>query len=65
MSELEEVQPTTEDMLKMILVTQMRIYDVLLTDLRLKNQEITDKLVQAHEKFDNIGPLPFMEEQDV
>jgi len=60
--EIEETSPEPEDLLQMQLVVSMRIYDTLLTILRLQNAEIANKLIAVHEKFEYIGPLPFWEE---
>jgi hypothetical protein len=49
-------------LLQMLLIQQMRLYDVLLTTVRLQDKEAADKLLELHEQFKYIGPLPYTEE---
>lgn len=63
MSDLEPAgQPTIEDFLKVIITQNQRIYDVLLTILNATDQENATALLAKHANFENIGPMPFMEE---
>lgn len=63
MSDLEDPrEPSPEDILRVHLITLMRIYDVQLAILKHLDPKKADIVVQQHEKFDYIGPLPFMEE---
>jgi len=56
--------PSTEDLLQMQLVASMRIYDTLLAILHAQNPEAAKKLISEHEKFNYVGPLPFLEEDE-
>lgn len=49
-------------LLQMLLIQQMRLYDILLTVVRLQDKESADKLLELHEQFKYIGPLPYTEE---
>lgn len=63
MSELtDSAEPEVKDLLVLMLTTQMRIYDVLLGILDHFDSESAQMLVDDHAKFENIGPLPYIEE---
>ena len=49
-------------LLQMLLIQQMRLYDVMLTILRDVDKEVADKLLEMHESFKYVGPLPYKEE---
>jgi hypothetical protein len=49
-------------LLQMLLIQQMRIYDALLTHLSIEDREAADKLLEMHQEFKYIGPLPYTEE---
>jgi len=54
-------EPTTKDLL-MILITQlMRNYDLALLALDPEDQE---KIIELHKNFDYLCPLPFQLEKD-
>ncbi len=63
MSELQEPKPSLEDLLSVIIVQNQRIYDVLLVDLALKNEESFRNIVEKHKEMDNLGPAPFLMEE--
>lgn len=50
------------DLLQMSVIQQLRIYDILMVLLRNSNEEAANKLLDMHEKFEHIGPLPYDEE---
>ena len=54
-------EPTIEDYLKVIIVGQQRIYDTLLVMLAENNREAFENLVNQHEKYGHVGPLPYEE----
>lgn len=58
-----DLTPGVEDYLKMILVTQMRLYDVQLTLLLEQNKEVGLELISRHKEFKNISPLPYLEDE--
>ena len=64
MAELEEQRPTVESLLSVLIVQNQRIYDVLLVLLGKQDEEAYRNLVAAHEKLDNIGPVPFLMEEE-
>jgi hypothetical protein len=49
-------------LLQMLLIQQMRIYDVMLTILRDADSEAAELLLDLHKQFKYIGPLPYTEE---
>lgn len=49
-------------LLQMLLIQQMRLYDVMLTILRDVDKGVADKLLEMHEAFKYIGPLPYKDE---
>jgi len=49
-------------LLQMLLIQQMRIYDALLTMIRLQDEHSADTLLDLHEQFKYIGPIPYTEE---
>lgn len=61
---INELLSTQLDFLRMSLVQQMRIYDVLLVLLGEQDKEAADVLMATHAKFENIGPLPYEELDD-
>ncbi len=64
MAELEEPTPPVEQFLSVIIVQNQRIYDVLIAILSEQNEEVARKLLDVHEKMDNIGPAPFLMEEE-
>lgn len=61
MSELESNPPSLEELMQVLIVTNMRIYDTLLSLLAEQNFEAAKKVIEYHNKFDYLGPLPFLE----
>lgn len=60
MSEMEDPKvPTTDEYLMLLLMEQMRIYDVLMALLMNSDGEAAAKLFELHENHDTWGPLPF------
>lgn len=49
-------------LLQMLLIQQMRIYDVMLTILRDVDSEAAEVLLSRHKAFKYLGPLPYAEE---
>lgn len=49
-------------LLQMLLIQQMRLYDVMLTILRDVDSAAAEVLLDRHKKFEYIGPLPYTEE---
>jgi hypothetical protein len=49
-------------LLQMLLIQQMRLYDALLTSVRLQDEKTADTLLSLHQEFKYIGPLPYTEE---
>lgn len=49
-------------LLQMLLIQQMRVYDVMLTILRDVDSEAAEVLLDRHKQFKYIGPLPYTEE---
>jgi hypothetical protein len=60
MSELEEQTPSVEQLLSIVVVQNQRIYDTLIAILTEQNEEVARRLLDVHEKMDNIGPAPFL-----
>jgi hypothetical protein len=58
----EQLLEDQNGLLQMLLIQQMRIYDALLTGLRLQDEKSADTLLALHEQFKYIGPLPYTEE---
>lgn len=66
MSELEEKKeqkPDPEELLTLLLIQQMRNYDVLMQLLFHFDEESAKQLLQMHEKLEQWGPLPFILEE--
>lgn len=64
MSELKSPDvPNTEEILGMILITNMRIYDALFLILKHLNGGYAAKMDEKHEFFQYIGTLPFVEKE--
>jgi hypothetical protein len=63
-SELTDAQLLEDQngLLQMLLIMQMRVYDVLLTQLRTQDPEAADILLARHKEFKYVGPLPYLEE---
>jgi hypothetical protein len=49
-------------LLQMLLIQEMRVYDVMLTLLRNVDSEAAEVLLDRHKQFKYIGPLPYTEE---
>ncbi len=63
MSELEEQKPDQEELLTLLLIQQMRNYDVLMHLLLHFNEETAKQLLTMHENLEQWGPLPFIFEK--
>lgn len=63
MSDLEESKPSLENLLSVIIVQNQRIYDVLLVQLALQDEESYRNIVDKHKQMDNLGPAPFIMEE--
>lgn len=62
MSELKSNNvPNAEEVLGMLLITNMRMYDALLLLLKHFDAEIALQLDKKHELFKYVGTLPFIE----
>lgn len=68
MSELHDpAKPNTDELLTLLLVQTMRMYDVLMHMLDIMSEKdeeraaITQELLELHEKLGHWGPLPFVE----
>lgn len=59
---VEQLLQDQNGLLQMLLIQQLRLYDVLLTNVRLQDTEAADKLLELHQEFKYIGPLPYTEE---
>lgn len=57
----ESIKPEIEEVLGMLLITNMRMYDALLLLLKHFDAEIALQLDKKHELFQYIGTLPFVE----
>lgn len=65
MSELEEPnKPDTDELLTLILIQQMRIYDVMMGILLVGDADKANKLFELHKNHDTWGPLPFIQVEE-
>jgi len=55
------IKPEIEEVLGMLLITNMRMYDSLLLILKHFDSEIAVELDKKHELFQYVGTLPFVE----
>lgn len=60
----ENETPPVEQFLSVIIVQNQRIYDALIAILSEQNEETAKNLLAVHEKMDNIGPAPFLMEEE-
>jgi len=63
MSELKEQKPDPEELLTLLLIQQMRNYDVLMHLLLHFDEEAAKQLLELHENLGQWGPLPFILEE--
>lgn len=63
MSEVKEQKPDPEELLTLLLIQQMRNYDVLIHLLLHFDEEAAKQLLTMHEKLEQWGPLPFILEE--
>lgn len=59
MSELEEDTPSVEELLSLILIQQMRNYDVMIHLLKHFDEESAVTLHEMHSNLETWGPFPF------
>lgn len=64
MAELEEPQPSIEQLLSVLIVQNQRLYDVLLVMLGEQNREAYENLIATHQELENLGPAPFLMEEE-
>lgn len=62
MSELG--RPSTEDLMQVVLIELLRVYDVLFAMLRIQDPQVAAAILKKHEDFDIVGPLPFKEPEE-
>lgn len=63
MSEVKEPKPDPEELLTLLLIQEMRNYDVMIHLLMHFDEEVAKQLVEKHEKLEQWGPLPFILEE--
>ena len=63
MSEVKEPKPDPEELLTLLLIQEMRNYDVMIHLLMHFDEEVASQLVEKHEKLEQWGPLPFILEE--
>jgi len=63
MAELYEEpdEPTTENLLKVLITQTQRLYDVQLAILDKLDENRADQLFDLHSNFGVVGPAPFVE----
>lgn len=64
MADLEEQRPSIDQLLSVVIVQNQRIYDVLLVLLGLQDREAYDNLIAKHTDLENLGPAPFLMEEE-
>lgn len=57
-NESNETGPVEGEIPSPELLTLMRIYDILLLELTMKNQEAANKIIEAHLGGSLVGPVP-------
>jgi hypothetical protein len=62
-SEVKEPKPDPEELLTLLLIQQMRNYDVLMHLLLHFDEEGARQLLAMHENLEQWGPLPFILEE--
>jgi hypothetical protein len=62
MSELESEEPSEADLLRLLLIVNMRMYDALLTLLGVSDPELMQDLKAKHDAFGYMGSMPFKED---
>ena len=62
MSELGE--PNTDDLIQVVLIELLRVYDVLFAMLRIQDPHVAQAIYEKHADFKIIGPLPFEEPEE-
>lgn len=50
--------------MQLILVEQIRIYDLLFAMLRIQDPTIAEAIFNKHSEFELLGPMPFKEEEE-
>ena len=63
MSEVKEQKPDPEELLTLLLIQQMRNYDILMHILLHFDEEGARTLLEIHENLEQWGPLPFVFEE--